>query len=163
MGRRTYLVAIGFPGADVDRRVAVGSVTVMAVGAHYFVTAVEHLSEEVGIPAGLIALVLAPLATALPEKFNSIIWVRDGKDTLASENIGGAMVFQSTIPVTLDLLFTKWQRNSLNVLAVGLALASGAVLYVLLRGKRPIRVPYLLTGGVMYAAFVVAAVLTVLL
>jgi cation:H+ antiporter len=98
----------------------------------------------------------------LPEKFNSMIWVRDAKDTLAFGNISGAMVFQSTIPVTLGLLFTKWQLNSLNVFAVGLALTSGAMLYMLLRGKRPIRAPYLLTGGVMYAAFVVAAVLTAL-
>ena len=141
---------------------AVGFVTVMAVGAHYFVTAIEHLSKEVGIPAGLIALVLAPLATELPEKFNSMIWVRDAKDTLAFGNISGAMVFQSTIPVTLGLLFTKWQLNSLNVVAVGLALASGAMLYVLLRGKMPIRAPYLLTGDVMYAAFLVGAVLTAL-
>jgi cation:H+ antiporter len=141
----------------------VGFVTVMVVGAHFFVTAIEHLSKEVGIPAGLIALVLAPLATELPEKFNSIIWVRDGKDTLAFGNISGAMVFQSTIPVTLGLLFTKWQLNSLSVFAVGLALASGVVFYLLLRSKRPMKGPYLLLGGVMYAAFVVAAVLTVLL
>ena len=135
-----------------------GSVAVMAAGAHFFVTAVEHLSKEVGIPAGLIALVLAPLATELPEKFNSMIWVRDGKDTLAFGNISGAMVFQSTIPVSLGLVFTKWQLNSLSVLAVGLALASGVLLYVLLRSKRPIKAPYLLLGGMMYAAFAVAAV-----
>src|SRR5215217_8354271 len=61
----------------------VGMIVVMGFGAHLFVGAVEHLSKAVGIPAGLIALVLAPLATELPEKFNSVIWLRDNKDTLA--------------------------------------------------------------------------------
>ena len=41
----------------------VGSVAVMGFGAHIFVDAVGHISEAAGIPAGLIALVLAPLAT----------------------------------------------------------------------------------------------------
>lgn len=50
---------------------------IMALGAHYFVGAVEHLSQQIGIPAGLIALILAPLATELPEKFNSIYWLRE--------------------------------------------------------------------------------------
>ncbi len=70
-----------------------GTIAVMAVGAHFFVDAVEHGSKVVGIPAGIIALILAPLATELPEKFNSVIWLRDNKDTLAVGNITGAMVF----------------------------------------------------------------------
>jgi cation:H+ antiporter len=45
------------------------------VGAQVFVEAVELSSEAVGLPAGLVALVLAPLATELPEKLNSLIWV----------------------------------------------------------------------------------------
>ena len=61
----------------------------MGFAAHTFVDAVGHISEAIGIPAGLIALVLAPLATELPEKFNSIIWLRDNKDTLALGNITG--------------------------------------------------------------------------
>ena len=48
-------------------------VPVMGVEAHFFVSAVEHLSKSVGVPAGLIALMLAPLATELPEEFNSVI------------------------------------------------------------------------------------------
>ena len=42
--------------------------------------------------SSLLALVIAPIATELPEKFNSLIWVRQGKDTLAMGNITGAMV-----------------------------------------------------------------------
>jgi len=138
-----------------------GALAVMAAGAHFFVVAVEQGSRSVGIPAGLIALILAPLATELPEKFNSIIWLRDDKDTLAIGNITGAMVFQSTIPVSLGILFTQWKLGFLNVFSVVLALVSGALFYLLLRGERPIRGPYLLGGGVMYAIFVAAAVVVV--
>ena len=139
-----------------------GTVVVMGVGAHYFVSAVEHLSEEAGLPPGLIALVLAPLATELPEKFNSVIWLRSNKDTLALGNITGAMVFQSSVPVALGLAFTSWSLDLLNALSAGLALLGGAYLYVLVRGKKPIEAEYLLVGGALYAVFLAVALLTIL-
>ena len=134
---------------------------IMALGAHYFVGAVEHMSQQIGIPAGLIALILAPLATELPEKFNSIYWMRENKDTLAVGNISGAMVFQSMIPVALGLAFTPWNLGFRGGLAVGLALFSGGVLYLMLRRQKPVSASYLLGGGVLYAAFIVVAILTV--
>ena len=140
----------------------VGTVAVMGTGAHFFVSAVEHLSESVGLPAGLIALVLAPLATELPEKFNSVIWLRGNKDTLALGNITGAMVFQSSVPVALGLAFTSWSLDPLNALSAVLALIGGAYLYMLVRRKEPIESEYLLVGGVLYAVFIVAALVTIL-
>jgi cation:H+ antiporter len=140
---------------------ALGTIAMMAAGAHFFVGAVEHLSKSVGVPAGLIALVLAPLATELPEKFNSVIWLRGSKDTLALGNITGATVFQSSVPVALGLAFTDWTLDSLNILSVALALLGAAYLYVLLRREKPIEGEHLLVGGVLYAAFVVATVFTI--
>ncbi len=134
---------------------------IMALGAHYFVGAVEHLSQQIGIPAGLIALILAPLATELPEKFNSIYWLRENKDPIAVGNISGAMVFQSTLPVALGLAFTPWNLGFRGGLAVGLALVSGGVLYLMLRSQKPLSASYLLGGGVIYAAFIVVAIVTV--
>jgi cation:H+ antiporter len=134
----------------------------MGAGAHFFVSAVEHLSKSVGVPAGLIALVLAPLATELPEKFNSVIWLRGNKDTLALGNITGAMVFQSSVPVALGLAFTSWSLNLLNALSAALALAGGAYLYLLLRREKPIEGEHLLVGGGLYAVFVVVALFTIL-
>ena len=127
----------------------VGSLAVMALGAHYFVEAVRSGSESLGIPAGLIALVLAPLATELPEKFNSVIWLRDNKDTLAIGNITGAMVFQSTVPVSLGLAFTPWSLDALNALSAVLALVGGAIIIAMLLSKG---------GGVLYAIFLGAAI-----
>jgi cation:H+ antiporter len=140
----------------------VGTIAVMGAGAHFFVSAVEHLSKSVGVPAGLIALILAPLATELPEKFNSVIWLRGNKDTLALGNITGAMVFQSSVPVAFGLAFTSWKLDALNILAVALALAGGVYLYLLLRRDEPIEGEYLLVGGALYAAFVATVIFTIL-
>jgi cation:H+ antiporter len=137
-----------------------GTLVVMGAGAHFFVQAVESASEAIGIPAGLIALVLAPLATELPEKFNSILWLREDKDTLAFGNITGAMVFQSTLPVSLGLLFTQWQLDFINTVAVILALVGGAFVFALLLRKGPLSGPLLLSGGVLYVAFLAVAVYT---
>ncbi len=135
-----------------------GSLAVMGTGAHFFVEGVEQGSESIGIPAGLIALVLAPLATELPEKLNSVIWLREDKDILALGNISGAMVFQSSVPVCLGLLFTPWSLDLLNALSAGLALASGVVFFTLLSRKAPIQAWQMLGAGSLYIVFVAAAV-----
>jgi cation:H+ antiporter len=136
----------------------VGTVVVMAFGAHFFVGGVEHLSLTLGIPAGLIALVLAPLATELPEKFNSVIWLRDNKDTLALGNITGAMVFQSTIPVSIGILFTPWQLDFLSALAAAFAILSGMVFLGFLLRRAPLRAFVMLGAGSLYIVFVATAV-----
>jgi cation:H+ antiporter len=140
----------------------VAALLIMVFGARTFVHAVEAISEGVGIPAGLIALVLAPLATELPEKFNSVIWVRDDKDTLALGNITGAMVFQSTLPVTLGILLTRWELGFLSIVSVVLALISGGFIYLMLRRKEHIHAWHLLVGGAFYAVFLVVALFTLL-
>ena len=70
------------------------------------------------------------MATELPEKFNSVIWIRARKDTLALGNITGAMVFQSTFPVSVGLLFTDWRLPFVALFSGVLALFSGIVFYV---------------------------------
>jgi cation:H+ antiporter len=135
----------------------IGTIAVMAFGAHLFVGAVEHLSKSVGIPAGLIALVLAPLATELPEKFNSVLWLRDNKDTLAIGNITGAMVFQSTIPVSVGVLFTPWRLDFITAVAAIFAILSSIVFLGFLLRKAPLRAFYMLGAGSLYIVFLVTA------
>jgi len=137
------------------------SLGVIIAGAHFFVDAVEHAAAGLGLPAGLVALVLAPLATELPEKFNSIFWMRDGKDTLALGNVTGAMMFQSTIPVAFGVLFTPWNLQPLDLFAVVLALASGGLVFLTLRRSGTLRAGGLMLGGIFYLVFVVGAVIVV--
>ena len=140
----------------------VGALGIMVAGAHLFVDAVKHAAAAIGMPAGLIALILAPLATELPEKFNSVIWVRNGKDTLAFGNITGAMVFQSTVPVAVGVLFTPWELDSLSLLSALLALISGGFVYAILKHPMQLRAVHLMACGAFYLAFVVAAVVAVI-
>ena len=56
----------------------------------------------------ILALLIAPLATELPEMSNSFLWLYRKKDRLAVGNVTGAMVFQGTIPVSVGLLGTEW-------------------------------------------------------
>jgi cation:H+ antiporter len=137
------------------------SLGVIIAGAHFFVDAVEHAAAGLGLPAGLIALILAPLATELPEKFNSVFWMRDGKDTLAMGNITGAMMFQSTIPVAFGVLFTPWNLQPLDLFAVVLALISGGLIFYTLRRSGTLRAGGLMLGGLFYIAFVIGAIIAV--
>lgn len=150
------------PSAFAAALQVAASLGVIVAGAHFFVDAVKHVAEGLGLPAGLIALILAPLATELPEKFNSIFWIRDGKDTLALGNMTGAMIFQSTIPVTFGVLFTSWELDPLSLFAAVLALVSGGLIYYLIRRPSTLRAEHLMVGGVFYLAFVVAALVVVL-
>jgi cation:H+ antiporter len=128
------------------------------VGAYAFVGAVEHLALSLGIGAALLTLVIAPIATELPEKFNSIIWVRQGKDTLAMGNITGAMVFQSTIPTVVALLFASsaWSigEGSYTAFAsAGIAFLSSAAIFIPMARSGRLRGRLLLVGGAFYAAY----------
>jgi cation:H+ antiporter len=88
-------------------QVAVALILIVG-GARLFVDAVDALATRFGLSHLVFALLVAPVATELPEKFNSVIWVRRRKDTLALGNMTGAMVFQSSFPVTVGLLLTPW-------------------------------------------------------
>ncbi len=101
----------------------------------------------------MLSLLLAPLATELPEKANSFLWVRDGKDDLALGNITGAMVFQSTIPVAVGVAFTAWQLDRLAILAAGLALAGGAVALWSLHVRRRFSVLAIVLWAALFGTF----------
>jgi cation:H+ antiporter len=130
----------------------------IVAGAYFFVQAVEHLSASVGIAPIIVALVIAPIATELPEKFNSIIWVRQGKDTLAMGNITGAMVFQSTIPTIVALLFAAdaWhfsEDSRIAFLSAGIAFLSSALIFIPMARSGKLLGKRLLVGGAFYVVY----------
>lgn len=98
---------------------------IMIVGAHIFVDGIEKLSKLVGLSPLIFSLLLAPIATELPEKINSVIWVLREQDTLAVGNVSGAMVFQSSIPVSIGLILTDWNLSTLALTSGFLAIISG--------------------------------------
>jgi cation:H+ antiporter len=140
---------------NVQVLVALGCII---VGAVFFVDAVETLAHDLGLDEALLALVIAPIATELPEKFNSIIWVRQGKDTLAMGNITGAMVFQSSIPTVVALLFASshWTVTGDSWIAfasAGIAFISSAAIFIPMVRTGRLLGRGLLIGGVFYLLY----------
>jgi cation:H+ antiporter len=132
----------------------------MVGGAHLFVDELLNLAESIGAEPLVLALILAPLATELPEKVNSFFWVREGKDALALGNITGAMVFQSMVPVGIGLIFTDWELNWHAVLSIGLGLAGGLLAYESLHLARRFKLPAVIGWFALYVAFIIAVVVS---
>lgn len=122
-------------------------------GAKLFVRSVETLSLMMHVPPFVLSVIIAPVATELPEKCNSIIWVGKGKDTLALGNITGAMVFQSSILPAIGILLTPWELTGLAVFSAVLAILSAALMYVPIALNGRISPMTLLTGGFFYLVF----------
>jgi cation:H+ antiporter len=126
-------------------------------GAHLFVDGITHAAEILHISPFVLSIFIAPIATELPEKFNSLIWVRQGKDTLALGNITGAMVFQSSIIPALGIALTPWALSDLALISAILALAGAGLVYLSLKLKKTIRPITLVSTGALYVVFIISA------
>lgn len=130
-------------------------VAVIVGGARLFVTGVTDLSHRFHVDPLAFALLVAPIATELPETFNSsIIWARRRKDTLAVGNITGAMVFGTAFPVSIGLLLTPWHLSADSLAAALVAFGAALLLYATLRIRGRLTGPLLLVQGVLYVGYV---------
>lgn len=123
-------------------------------GAEIFIENIQRISEGFGVPAFVLSLIITPIATELPEKFNSIIWVSKKKDTLALGNITGAMVFQSCIPVSIGILATPWKLDFIGMISALISILSAVLIYLSLMRKNALTPIPLLMGGVFYMFFI---------
>jgi cation:H+ antiporter len=124
-----------------------------------FVQQLEWAGPALGLPAVVVALLLSPIATELPEIMNAIIWVRQGKTQLALANISGAMMIQATVPSGIGILFTPWVFDSALMLAGAVTMASVSYLLWLLRTHR-VTAGRLAAAAGFYAVFAVGLVFT---
>jgi cation:H+ antiporter len=128
------------------------SLLVIAYASHIFVAQIETIGVALHMPPHLIALVLSPVATELPETMNALIWVRQGKERLALANISGAMMIQATIPSALALFATPWMFDApLIVAGVLTAVAIVYLWWLFSRGNVDGR--RLVPVGLLYAVF----------
>ena len=130
----------------------------MVVGARVFVAGVDLVARTFHIPPLALALLIAPIATELPEKFNSVIWVHRRKDTLALANITGAMVFQSSFPVTIGLALTPWRLTGDALVSALVALVAGSIVWVTIKVRGTLAARLLLLNGALFAGYVVYVV-----
>jgi len=132
---------------------AVAGLGGLALGAHLFVMAADSTAQLLAISPLILALLIAPLATELPEMSNSFLWLYQKKDRLAVGNVTGAMVFQGTVPVSVGLVGTEWTLAPSALLTMVLAvLAAGSLLLqAVWSGQWR---PWLLTiGAILYIGY----------
>ncbi len=144
------------PGLTLTWIQLIGALAIMIAGGDMFVKYVETLADIAKVPALILSLILTPIATELPEKFNSVIWIRRRKDTLAIGNITGAMVFQCSFPVAFGIVGTPWdlcENHYVTLLSAGLALASAALVLIWIRVKKNLPPAVLMVGGLLYLVF----------
>lgn len=129
-------------------------------GANLFIGEVQIVAAALGMPVLILSLIITPIATELPEKFNSIIWVLRGKDTLALGNITGAMVFQSSLIPALGILLTEWKLEPIALFSAILAVSAILYLYIAIKCKSELKPAQLLLSGLFYILFIVTIIVT---
>ncbi len=124
----------------------------LVAGAKGFIHGVDSASQIMGISPLLLSLLIIPIATELPEKVNSILWIRRHKDTLAFGNITGAMVFQGTLLPAIGIMLTPWvpQREVLAGIVITL-IAAAWLRWMSSRGQ--LRIWHLGLNGALYVTY----------
>lgn len=150
---KMFLCRIGLPENmfTIILQLLIG-LALLVAGAKGFIHGVEGLSQMLGISALLLSLLIIPIATELPEKVNSILWIRRGKDTLAFGNITGAMVFQGTLLPAIGIMLTPWEPRIEVLSGVIITLIAAAWLRINWRSKG-LPVWVLLGNGVLYVGY----------
>lgn len=156
-GSDMFLCKLGLPNnmAIIVVQLFIG-LALLIFGAHGFINQVEGVAAIIGISALLLSLLIIPIATELPEKVNSILWIRKGKDTLAFGNITGAMVFQGTLLPAIGIMLTPWEPRKEVVWGIAITLIA-AIWLRLLASKSELRVWHLLVNGAMYLTYLAIA------
>jgi cation:H+ antiporter len=131
---------------------AIVALVVIAAAAHIFVAQLETIGTALGMAPHLVALLLSPVATELPETMNAVIWVRQGKERLALANISGAMMIQACIPSALGIVFTPWRFDA-NLVASGLVTALAIVVLWIMFVRKRVDGRGLAAIGLLYGLF----------
>ena len=151
-----YITKIGFPDNLLVILFQLGiGLGLIVLGAKGFVYGIEHLAPWLGISALTLSLLIIPVATELPEKVNSIIWIRRRRDTLAMGNITGAMVFQGSLLPALGIMLTAWVPQHEILMGMAMTLIAAVYLTVVIRAGslKPI---HLVVNGLCYVVFVIS-------
>jgi cation:H+ antiporter len=128
----------------------------LVAGAKGFIHGIEAAAPLLGISALVLSLMIVPVATELPEKVNSILWIRRHKDTLAFGNITGAMVFQGTLLPAIGILLTPWVPQK-EVLAGVIITLLAAVWLRIMAERGQLRVWHLAVNGSLYVTYLAIA------
>ncbi|HEX4509126.1 MAG TPA: sodium:calcium antiporter, partial [Burkholderiaceae bacterium] len=146
---RPSVVDPGWAPVLLQTAVALG---VIAGASQVFVAQLQAIGTALHWAPYLVALLLSPVATELPEIMNAVIWVRQGKQRLALANISGSMMIQATIPSALGIFFTPWRFDAI-LLGAGFCTALAIVWLWWLFRRRAVSPGGLVAAAAFYLAF----------
>ena len=114
----------------------IAALIVIFAASRLFVSQLDVIGPWLGMPPQLVAVLLSPIATEMPETMNAVIWVRQGKERLALANISGAMMIQATVPTAFGLFGTSWLFDRPLIIAGGVTALAVVALFLMFRGGR---------------------------
>src|SRR5450830_558956 len=124
----------------------------LIAGAKGFISGIDEAAQIIGISALVLSLLIIPVATELPEKVNSILWIRKGKDTLAFGNITGALVFQGTLLPAIGIMLTPWAPR-LEVFSGVVITLLGVIWLRIMAGRGQLKVWHVWVNGLLYLTY----------
>ena len=131
------------------------SLFALILSSHFFVDEIKYFSTVLNISPAILALVVTPFATELPECVNSLIWLKQGKDDLALANILGAVVYQATILFSIGIILTPWIFDNILIANIFLTFLGAIILSLGLMKNKKITLANLLFCGIIYFAYLV--------
>ena len=129
------------------------SLFLLFIFSKLFVDEIQTFSMLTKISPLVVSLVLSPLATELPEITNSIIWIKNKKDSLAISNITGAMVYQASICTSIGIIFTDWKFSNHAVINIFSTICATLTVFLLTRFIKKVPAILLLSCIVWYLGF----------
>jgi cation:H+ antiporter len=78
---------------------------------------------------------------------------------MALGNITGAMVFQSSFPVSIGLLFTEWALDPINIASMVIALVAAFWIYYSVKVKKRVEYKTLLASGSLYVLYIIMLII----
>ena len=135
------------------------AIACLVSGSQFFVHALDEMARALNANPLVIALIVVPVATELPETMNSVLWVRSRDDGLAFGNVAGSATFQACVLGFVGVTFTSWRPGRGGLMSTVATLLTGVMLLLVLRDGR-CRGRWLLLAAVPWLAYVVVALST---
>ncbi|MDQ6766558.1 MAG: hypothetical protein M3Z41_01965 [Candidatus Eremiobacteraeota bacterium] len=133
------------------------ALAITSAASRWLVASLSQAALVFAVSPLIISLLLSPIATELPEASSVVLWMRRREDTLAMNNVLGAMMFQTSIACAIAMLATPWQLGA-NAYAAGLAaLSAVALLVITTLISRRVQPLALAVAGLGYIAYLVLA------
>jgi len=96
----------------------------MLYSTKYLIYDIEDKAITYKISAFVLSMMITPIVTELPEKFNSVTYIIKKKDTLAIGNITGALVLQVILLPIIPTLYGLWTADHytlINLSCIGVS------------------------------------------